>query len=287
MGEDRKMKQEDESVLEQTIKAAATASTPELKASTKAALQNAKAQLLKSKRTVTELVTQDGLVKEKMTKQDRKASKDQEQVDERAAKVAQIERTKKQNADFKVQAKEEKAAKKIAKEQMFKDGQSSVLKQAQEKRNKRGPAKERKLKKKRIKKMKMKRKYTSFRDRYRLAFRNAKTHEKVQKHRINGPELKEGLHKGELSQKQEHMEASNKLKAQIANKANKRRLAELNSKASSKEELKKNKDILKEMHTKRRQALLKIERKTKSEENAEKTAERGEKEKVNKVEKEK
>merc|ERR1712086_1074822 len=72
--EDRKMKQEDESVLEQTIKAAATASTPELKASTKAALQNAKAQLLK--RTVTELVTQDGLVKEKMTKQDRKASKD-------------------------------------------------------------------------------------------------------------------------------------------------------------------------------------------------------------------
>merc|ERR1711957_421475 len=128
--EDRKMKQEDESVLEQTIKAAATASTPELKASTKAALQNAKAQLLKSKRTVTELVTQDGLVKEKMTKQDRKASKDQEQVDERAAKVAQIERTKKQNADFKVQAKEEKAAKKIAKEQMFKDGQSSVLKQA-------------------------------------------------------------------------------------------------------------------------------------------------------------
>jgi len=287
--EDRKMKQEDESVLEQTIKAAATASTPELKASTKAALQNAKAQLLKSKRTVTELVTQDGLVKEKMTKQDRKASKDQEQVDERAAKVAQIERTKKQNADFKVQAKEEKAAKKIAKEQMFKDGQSSVLKQAQEKRNKRGPAKERKLKKKRIKKMKMKmkRKYTSFRDRYRLAFRNAKTHEKVQKHRINGPELKEGLHKGELSQKQEHMEASNKLKAQIANKANKRRLAELNSKASSKEELKKNKAILKEMHTKRRQALLKIERKTKSEENAEKTAERGEKEKVNKVEKEK
>merc|ERR1712166_691884 len=135
--------------------------------------------------------------------------------------------------------------------------------------------------------MKMKRKYTSFRDRYRLAFRNAKTHEKVQKHRINGPELKEGLHKGELSQKQEHMEASNKLKAQIANKANKRRLAELNSKASSKEELKKNKAILKEMHTKRRQALLKIERKTKSEENAEKTAERGEKEKVNKVEKEK
>merc|ERR1712166_325357 len=116
--EDRKMKQEDESVLEQTIKAAATASTPELKASTKAALQNAKAQLLKSKRTVTELETQDGLVKEKMTKQDRKASKDQEQVDERAAKVAQIERTKKQNADFK--------------EQMFKDGQSSVLKQAQE-----------------------------------------------------------------------------------------------------------------------------------------------------------
>merc|ERR1712195_341041 len=100
-----------------------------------------------------------------------------------------------------------------------------------------GPAKERKLKKKRIQKMKMKmkRKYTSFRDRYRLAFRNAKTHEKVQKHRINGPELKEGLHKGELSQKQEHMEASNKLKAQIANKANKRRLAELNSKASSKE----------------------------------------------------
>merc|ERR1712153_221523 len=147
--EDRKMKQEDESVLEQTIKAAATASTPELKASTKAALQNAKAQLLKSKRTVTELVTQDGLVKEKKTKKDRKASKDQEQVDERAAKVAQIERTKKQNADFKVQAKEEKAAKKIAKEQMFKDGQSSVLKQAQEKRNKRGPAKERKLKKKR------------------------------------------------------------------------------------------------------------------------------------------
>lgn len=286
--EDRKMKQADESALEQSIQAAATAFTPELKASTKAALQNAKAQLLKSKRTVTEVETQKGLANEKKTKQDREVSKEQEKYDERAAKKSRSEYDKKQNAQLKKQMQEEKAAKVETKEQMFKDQRANVMKAAVEKRNKRGPLRERIVKKGRIKKLKtrMRQKYTSFRDKYRLAFKKAETHEKVQKHKIMGPELKEAAHKGELGQKKEHIESSNKLKVQIADKANKRHLAELNVKAGSKEELNKNRAILKEMHTKRKVALIKVERKTKSEEKAEKTAERGEKEKVNKVEKE-
>jgi len=207
----RSVKQTDQSELEDAIRTAAKAKFDSPHSITKLnyihhtqdALVEARAKVHKNMLKLAALQTKRGLTAESQAKLKARIRRKKAKVLEQATQAIDMKERKDSAAEAAAKRTNEIDTKKVNRQQLLAKTQKIIYARMMEKRTKHAQQRQtmRATAKIQHEEKTQAEKYIQFNSKYSSALKGANIHERSEKHRINGPEMKETAHKGELHQK--------------------------------------------------------------------------------------